>query len=129
MLTSRAVARNATSIVPPSPTTHTQSREFFSFPFWVFLAQQSALMENRFRLVQQPIASLLGRVSVSDLSTTYMRFSRYGWSEGHGRFHRRFVLPETVDAEKANATGKSGMLTTRIPKQEKSKPRRIQISG
>ena len=48
---------------------------------------------------------------------------------GHGRFHRRFVLPDTVDGEKVNATGKNGVLTITIPKQEKSKPRRIQISG
>jgi len=48
---------------------------------------------------------------------------------GHGRFYRRFVLPETVDAEKVNATGKNGVLTVKIQKQEKSKPRRIQISG
>jgi HSP20 family protein len=48
---------------------------------------------------------------------------------GHGRFHRRFVLPDTVDGEKVNATGKNGVLTITIPKQEKSQPRRIQISG
>jgi HSP20 family protein len=48
---------------------------------------------------------------------------------GHGRFHRRFVLPDTVDGEKVNATGRNGVLTITIPKQEKSKPRRIQISG
>ena len=48
---------------------------------------------------------------------------------GHGRFHRRFVLPETVDADKVNANGKNGVLTITIPKQEKSKPRRIQILG
>jgi HSP20 family protein len=47
----------------------------------------------------------------------------------HGRFHRRFVLPDTVDGEKVNATGRNGVLTITIPKQEKSKPRRIQISG
>lgn len=48
---------------------------------------------------------------------------------GHGRFYRRFVLPDTVDAERVNATGKNGVLIVAIPKQEKSKPRRIQISG
>ena len=48
---------------------------------------------------------------------------------GHGRFHRRFVLPDTVDAERVNAAGKNGVLTVTIPKQEKSKPRRIQITG
>ena len=48
---------------------------------------------------------------------------------GHGRFHRRFLLPDTVDGEKVNATGKNGVLIITIPKQEKSQPRRIKISG
>jgi len=46
---------------------------------------------------------------------------------GYGHFHRRFVLPDTVDAEKVNATGKNGVLTVTIPKQPKEMPRRIQI--
>jgi HSP20 family protein len=48
---------------------------------------------------------------------------------GHGQFHRRFVLPDTVDGEKVNATGSHGVLTVRIPKQAKAMPRRIQIGG
>jgi HSP20 family protein len=47
---------------------------------------------------------------------------------GNGHFHRRFVLPDTVDGEKVNATGKNGVLTVTIPKQPKAMPRRIQIS-
>ena len=46
---------------------------------------------------------------------------------GHGQFHRRFVLPDTVDSEKVNATGNHGVLTVTIPKQAKAMPRRIQI--
>jgi HSP20 family protein len=46
---------------------------------------------------------------------------------GHGHFHRRFVLPDTADGEKVNATGKNGVLTVTIPKQAKAMPRRIQI--
>jgi len=46
-----------------------------------------------------------------------------------GKFYRRFVLPDTVDAEKVNATGKNGVLTLTIPKQAKAMPRRIQISA
>jgi HSP20 family protein len=46
---------------------------------------------------------------------------------GHGQFHRRFVLPDTVDSEKVNATGSHGVLTVTIPKQAKAMPRRIQI--
>ena len=48
---------------------------------------------------------------------------------GHGQFHRRFVLPDTVDSEKVNATGSHGVLTVTIPKQAKSVPRRIQIGS
>lgn len=48
---------------------------------------------------------------------------------GLGSFHRRFVLPDTVDDEKVNASGKNGVLTVTIPKQAKSMPRRIQIGA
>jgi HSP20 family protein len=48
---------------------------------------------------------------------------------GIGRFYRRFVLPDTVDSDKVNATGKNGVLTVTIPKQAKAMPRRIQIAG
>jgi HSP20 family protein len=48
---------------------------------------------------------------------------------GHGQFHRRFVLPDTADGEKVNASGKNGVLTVTIPKQAKAMPRRIQIGS
>jgi len=48
---------------------------------------------------------------------------------GLGFFHRRFVLPDTVDGEKVNASGKNGVLTVTIPKQVKAMPRRIQIGA
>ena len=48
---------------------------------------------------------------------------------GLGHFYRRFVLPDTVDSDKVNATGKNGVLTVTIPKQAKAMPRRIQIAG
>ena len=47
---------------------------------------------------------------------------------GQGYFFRRFVLPDTVDSDKVNATGKNGVLTVTIPKQAKAMPRRIQIA-
>ncbi len=48
---------------------------------------------------------------------------------GYGQFHRRFVLPDTVDGEKVNASGSQGVLTVTIPKQAKAMPRRIQIGS
>jgi HSP20 family protein len=48
---------------------------------------------------------------------------------GHGQFHRRFVLPDTADGEKVNATGSHGVLTVTIAKHAKAMPRRIQIGS
>ncbi len=48
---------------------------------------------------------------------------------GHGRFFRRFVLPETVDAERVKATGRHGVLSITIPKQAKAQARRIQVAA
>jgi HSP20 family protein len=44
-----------------------------------------------------------------------------------GRFHRRFVLPDTADADNVKATGHDGVLEVSIPKQAKAKPRRITV--
>lgn len=45
-----------------------------------------------------------------------------------GRFYRRFILPDTVDAEKVTATGRDGVLSISIAKQAKAQPRRISVS-
>ena len=46
----------------------------------------------------------------------------------YGRFHRRFTLPDTVDAANVNATGRNGIVEITIPKQPKAQPRRIQVA-
>jgi HSP20 family protein len=48
---------------------------------------------------------------------------------GSGRFYRRFLLPETVDAEKVKATDRHGVLEILIPKQAKAQPRRIKVAA
>lgn len=48
---------------------------------------------------------------------------------GYGRFHRRFILPETVDAEKVRATDRNGVLEVTIPKEAKAQPRRIPVAA
>lgn len=45
-----------------------------------------------------------------------------------GSFSRSFVLPVPVDADKAQANLKDGILTVVIPKQEKSKTKIIKIA-
>jgi len=46
----------------------------------------------------------------------------------HGRFYRRFTLPDTVDTGAVRATGRNGILEVTIPKQPKSQPRRIEVA-
>ena len=45
-----------------------------------------------------------------------------------GRFYRRFILPDTADADKVNATGRNGVLEIAILKHPKAQPRRITVS-
>ena len=48
---------------------------------------------------------------------------------GTGRFYRRFILPETVDADKVKAMDRHGVLEILIPKQAKAQPRRIKVAA
>lgn len=48
---------------------------------------------------------------------------------GSGRFYRRFMLPESVDAEKVRATDRHGVLEITIPKQAKALPKRIKVAA
>ena len=45
-----------------------------------------------------------------------------------GRFTRSFTLPHEVSSEKVEAKYGDGLLTVTIPKTEKTKPRKIEIS-
>ena len=45
-----------------------------------------------------------------------------------GRFHRRFILPDTADAEKVTACGRDGVLSISIAKHPKAQPRRISVT-
>ncbi len=46
-----------------------------------------------------------------------------------GSFSRSLHLPEDADPARSTATYKSGVLTVRIPKQEKAKPRQIVVQA
>jgi HSP20 family protein len=48
---------------------------------------------------------------------------------GTGRFYRRFILPESVDADKVKAIDRHGVLEILIPKQAKAMPRRIKVAA
>ena len=46
----------------------------------------------------------------------------------YGRFERAFRVPDSVDEQKLEADLKNGILTVRLPKVDKAKPKSIQIS-
>jgi HSP20 family protein len=48
---------------------------------------------------------------------------------GHGRFYRRFILPQTVNAEAVEAKEHNGVLEISIPKQAAAMPRRIPVAA
>jgi len=45
----------------------------------------------------------------------------------YGTFHRDIALPAGVDADKVDAAYRDGVLTVKVPKTEKAKPRRVEI--
>lgn len=47
----------------------------------------------------------------------------------HGRFYRRFTLPDTADADNVTARGNNGVLEVVIPKRASSQPRRISVAA
>ncbi len=54
----------------------------------------------------------------------------YHIREAHyGTFSRSFALPNTVNVDEVKAAYDKGVLTITIPKQEKAKPRTIQIEA
>ena len=45
----------------------------------------------------------------------------------YGNFARSFTVPEAVDPEKVTADFKNGLLTVRLPKSEKARPKSIEV--
>ena len=49
--------------------------------------------------------------------------------KSYGAFTRSFTLPDSIDCDKLFAELTDGVLTIRIPRTERAKPRKIEISG
>jgi len=58
----------------------------------------------------------------SEKKQGYQRFERVT-----GKFLRRFTLPDTANGERISAATRDGVLEVSIPKQERIKPRKIDV--
>jgi HSP20 family molecular chaperone IbpA len=71
--------------------------------------------------IDQGILTINGEATAGIGDFQYREFAMTG-------YWRQFQLPETLDAEKARAEVKHGVLTLHLPKAEAAKPKRIEIT-
>ena len=71
--------------------------------------------------VDQGILTIQGDASAGMGPSLHREFAMAG-------YWRQFQLPETLDAERARADVKHGVLTLHLPKAEAAKPKRIAIT-
>ena len=76
--------------------------------------------------LESGVLTLSGERNVARSSHELLNARR---ERGTGRFHRRFILPDTVDAERVKATEQNGVIAVTIPKQAKAQPRKITIAA
>lgn len=72
------------------------------------------------------------RLSVSgkrESERTEQNETYYASERSYGSFTRSFTLPEGVDADKAHAELKNGVLSIAIPKRPEAQPRKINVNG
>jgi HSP20 family protein len=53
----------------------------------------------------------------------------YASERSYGSFTRSFTLPEGIDADKAHAQLKNGVLTIAVPKRPETQPRKIAVNS
>ena len=76
-------------------------------------------LEIRF---ENPVLTIHGKVSPRHNDIKFLH-GEYGI----GDFHRTFTIGEAIDTERISAELKNGVLTVHLPKNEKVKPRRIEV--
>jgi HSP20 family molecular chaperone IbpA len=71
---------------------------------------------------ENPVLTIHGKVNPRhhDVKLLYGEY-------GVGDFHRAFTVGEAIDTERIAAELKNGVVTVHLPKNEKVKPRRIEV--
>ena len=73
-----------------------------------------------------------GALTIKGERKTESKEEREGYrrvERSYGSFYRRFNLPDTANTDKIHARTKDGVLEIEIPKLEKAKPHRIEITN
>ena len=71
---------------------------------------------------ENPVLTIHGKVNRrhSDIKFLHGEY-------GIGDFHRTFTIGEAIDTERISAELKNGVVTVHLPKNERVKPRRIEV--
>ena len=72
------------------------------------------------------------RLSISgkrESEKTEQNETLYTTERSYGSFTRSFMLPEGIDADKAHAELKNGVLSVAIPKRPETQPRKINVTS
>ena len=75
------------------------------------------------------VLTLSGERKSEKAASKEQRDIRVRLERGQGKFHRRFILPESVDTERIAARGRNGVLEISIQKQAKAQPKRIKVAA
>jgi len=75
--------------------------------------------------LREDVLSIRGAVSPVEDEKEVSVYREYNW----GDYFRQFTLTEVIDQEKISAKMDEGVLRLTLPKKEKVKPKKIQISA
>jgi len=122
-----------------TPVRRTNGKESITLPEWAPLADiteddreyviKAELPELRKEdvkvTVENGVLSISGerKFQKEEKKKKYHRVER-----GYGSFARTFALPEDADADKVKAEFKQGMLEIHLPKNEKARPKHIEVN-
>lgn len=72
---------------------------------------------------ENPVLTIHGKVNrrQNDIKFLHCEY-------GIGDFHRTFTIGEAIDTQRISAELKNGVVTVHLPKNEKVKPRRIEVN-
>lgn len=106
--------------VPPADIEEYEDR------FELFIDLPGVAAEEVEITLEKGVLSVSGERRVEERSEQLAHRRR---ERGVGRFYRRFILPDTVNADAVEAKGRNGVLAVTIPKQPAAQPRRIKVAA